>query len=256
VREPALAAVIMAAGQGKRMQDPSKPKVLYPLSGQPLVAYVLRLTEQLGCQPTIVIIGFGRDQVQDYLANEFPSVETVIQAEQLGTGHAVLQTEASLNAFDGDVLVLSGDVPLLSLQTVRELVRTHRTMHAKATVLTVSLDDPHGYGRVIRSQDGASLMKIVEERDASPKEKMIAEINSGIYVFDASALFSSLKTLKRENVQGEYYLTDVFEEILSRFGQGSIAIQTTSDPFEVAGVNTKDQLLALEEVFLSRVPRI
>ncbi len=254
--ERPLASVIMAAGQGKRMQDPSKPKVLYPLAGQPLVAYVLELTEQLGCEHTIVIIGFGREQVREYLAQEFPDASTVVQDAQLGTGHAVMQAESSLKDFNGDVLVLSGDVPLLTLETCSDLIRTHQASKAKATVLTVKLENPFGYGRVVRSKDGQSMTKIVEERDASDEEKKIDEINSGIYVFDAKALFASLKALRPENAQGEYYLTDVFAEILARFGHGSIAIAMTNDPNEVAGINTKDQLLALEEIFLARTPGV
>jgi UDP-N-acetylglucosamine diphosphorylase/glucosamine-1-phosphate N-acetyltransferase len=246
----------MAAGQGKRMQDPTKPKVLYPLAGQPLVAYVLELTGQLGCERTIVIIGFGRDQIRTYLNEEFPEASTVIQDQQLGTGHAVMQAESALANFRGDVLVLSGDVPLLTVETTSSLIRTHQSSGAKATVLTVKLDDPFGYGRVIRASDGKSMTKIVEERDATGEERAVNEINSGIYVFDREALFTSLRTLKPENSQGEYYLTDVFAEILSRFGSGSIAIAMTNDQHEVAGINTKDQLLALEEIYLERTPGV
>jgi UDP-N-acetylglucosamine diphosphorylase/glucosamine-1-phosphate N-acetyltransferase len=243
-----LAAVVMAAGQGKRMQDPTKPKVLYTLNGEPLLWYVLQLTEKLNCDETIVIIGYGRDQVAAYLNQAFPEARTVIQAEQLGTGHAVIQTESALANYTGDILVLSGDVPLLRLETLQALIETHRTRKALATVLTVNLENPFGYGRIVRSADGASLEKIVEERDADAETKLLHEINSGIYVFDANTLFDSLKTLKPENAQGEYYLTDVFADIITKHGSARVAISTTDSPIEVAGVNTKDQLQALEDV--------
>lgn len=246
-----LAAVIMAAGQGKRMQDPTKPKVLYPLAGKPLVSYVVSLCGTLGCDRTIVIIGYGRDQVKTYLSETFPNIETAIQDQQLGTGHAVQQTESNLTGFDGDVLVLSGDVPLLTLSTAQELLRKHRESNALATVLTVDLENPHGYGRIVRS--GAdSLEKIVEEKDATDDVRKIREINSGIYVFDSATLFPSLKELRNENAQSEYYLTDVFTSIVKKHGSDRVTVFKGNDPVEVSGVNTKDQLLELEQEYLAR----
>jgi UDP-N-acetylglucosamine diphosphorylase/glucosamine-1-phosphate N-acetyltransferase len=250
--ERPLAAVIMAAGQGKRMQDPNKPKVLYPLAGKPLVSYVISLCGELGCDRTIVIIGYGRDQVKTYLSETFSSVETAVQDQQLGTGHAVMQTESQLADFAGDVLVLSGDVPLLSNATAQELIRKHQESNALATVLTVELENPFGYGRIVRT--GAdSLERIVEEKDATEEIRQIREINSGIYVFDAKTLFPQLHGLSNKNAQGEYYLTDVFASIIAQHGSDRVTVFKGSDPIEVTGVNTKDQLTALEQEYLARV---
>jgi UDP-N-acetylglucosamine diphosphorylase/glucosamine-1-phosphate N-acetyltransferase len=247
-----LATVILAAGQGKRMQDPTKPKVLYQLAGKQLVSYVIELAEKVGSAKTIVIIGFGREQVTEFLTKKFPEVSTAVQAEQLGTGHAVMQTESLLKNFSGDVLVLSGDVPLLSLETTRKLIETHRASNALATVLSVVMPEPTGYGRIVRSADGLSLAGIVEEKDASTEIRKIREINSGIYVFDAKTLFPMLKGLRKENAQGEYYLTDIFFEIVAAFGPSSVAISTTSDVAEVTGINTKLQLIQLEGLYLRK----
>jgi UDP-N-acetylglucosamine diphosphorylase/glucosamine-1-phosphate N-acetyltransferase len=247
-----LAAVIMAAGQGKRMQDPTKPKVLYPLAGKPLVSYVVSLCQELGCDRTIAIIGYGREQVAQYLQENFPNVETAIQSEQLGTGHAVQQAEAALADFDGDILVLSGDVPLLKLGTAQSLIAEHKTRNALATVLTVDLENPHGYGRIVRSGE-TSLERIVEEKDATDDIRRIREINSGIYVFNAKALFPALKGLKNQNAQSEFYLTDVFASIIAAHGSDRVTVFKGSDPIEVTGVNTKDQLLELESAYLARV---
>jgi UDP-N-acetylglucosamine diphosphorylase/glucosamine-1-phosphate N-acetyltransferase len=241
----------MAAGQGKRMQDPTKAKVLYPLAGTPLVGHVLNLCTRIGAERTVVIIGYGREQVEKYLSENFPNAQTAVQAEQLGTGHAVQQTEAVLADFDGDILVLSGDVPLLTESTVRNLIDTHRSSHALATVLAVTMPDPTGYGRIVRN-DGGNLERIVEHKDADDATREIKEINSGIYLFDAKTLFSVLPRIDRKNAQGEYYLTDVFALIIAEHGPASVAVAVTDDPVEVSGVNTKDQLNELEEQYKAR----
>ena len=242
----------MAAGQGKRMQDPTKPKVLYPLADRPLLWHVLTLCRKLGCDKVVTIIGYGREQVAAFIKSEFPETVTAIQAEQLGTGHAVMQAESQLTSFDGDVLVLSGDVPLLSSATVVSLVETHRSTNSRATVLSVEMDDPTGYGRIVRSHEGDKLSRIVEERDATEEIRAIREINSGIYVFDRETLFPALGGLSKENAQGEYYLTDVFESIIGQFGPSSVSVCVTRDPLEVSGVNTKEQLLNLEQAYVKR----
>ena len=246
-----LAAVIMAAGQGKRMQDPTKPKVLYEIGGQPMVGHVLRLCEKIAANPVVCIIGYGREAVAAYLSKEFPSVKIAIQEEQLGTGHAVQQAERALGGFNGDVLILSGDVPLLTEQTTRRLILEHRASNATASVLSVVLKDPSGYGRIVRTESG-SLEKIVEHKDATDEERNIAEINTGIYVFDAKILFEVLKRIDRKNAQGEFYLTDTLALIISQFGFGAVSVVKADDPVEVSGVNTKDQLAALEEEYQAR----
>ena len=248
-----LASIIMAAGQGKRMQDPSIPKVLYPVGGEPMLGHVVRLCEQVQAFPIICIIGYGRDAVESYLTKEFPETKIAIQAEQLGTGHAVQQAEQQLAGFEGDVLILSGDVPLLTRETASRLIQEHREKNAVASVLSVVLSDPTGYGRIIRTKTG-NLEKIVEQKDATPAEREIKEINSGIYVFDAKVLFDVLKRIDRKNAQGEYYLTDAFKLIIEEFGPDAVAVVSTNDPIEVSGVNTKEQLATLEAEFVRRNP--
>ncbi len=246
-----LAVIIMAAGQGKRMQDPSKAKVLYPLAGKPMLGHVLTLCSKLECARSICIVGFAREHVAQYVQTEFPGVLIAIQQEQLGTGHAVQQAEPEMLNFEGDVLVLSGDVPLLSIETVRRLIMTHRLKCALATVLAVRLSDPTGYGRIVRNKTG-NLERIVEEKDASSEERALREINTGIYVFDCRALFDALKFVDRRNAQGEYYLTDTLALIAARYGSDSVAVELTGDEAEVAGVNTKIQLEELEAEYLRR----
>jgi UDP-N-acetylglucosamine diphosphorylase/glucosamine-1-phosphate N-acetyltransferase len=246
-----LASVIMAAGQGKRMQDPSIPKVLYPVGGQPMLGHVVRLCEELQAFPIICIIGYGRDAVSTYLSVKFPEAKIAIQEEQLGTGHAVQQAEQELDGFSGDLLILSGDVPLLTHETASRLIAHHRECKEAATVLTVHMSNPTGYGRILRNENGR-LQAIVEERDATPEERKIEEINSGIYVFNSDVLFDVLKRIDRKNSQGEYYLTDTFKLIIEQFGPDAVAVVSTNDPIEVSGVNTKEQLAALEAEFERR----
>ncbi len=235
------------------MQDPSLPKVLYPLAGTPLIGHVLNLTQTIGFDKSIVIVGFGREQVIGYLSESFPGVQTAIQQEQLGTGHAVQQTESTLEGFDGDVVVLSGDVPLLTERTTRELITAHRKQNALATVLSVVMQNPFGYGRIVRTSDGEHLERIVEEKDATEAIRSVTEINSGIYVFDSKTLFEALSKIDRKNAQGEYYLTDVFGFIIQNHGVDSVAIAQTQDPIEVSGVNTKQQLEELQAEYLRRL---
>jgi len=246
-----LAAIVLAAGQGKRMQDPSLAKVLYPIGGEPMLGHVLRLCKQVEAAPIICIIGYGREAVSALISEKFPDVRTAIQEEQLGTGHAVQQAERQLNGFSGDVLVLSGDVPLLSTSTTQNLLAEHRARNACATVLSVHMAKSTGYGRIVRTPTG-SLAKIVEEKDATPDEKKIDEINSGIYVFDAKILFEVLKRIDRKNAQSEFYLTDTFALLIAQFGLGGVAVVTTNDPIEVSGVNTKEQLAALDAEYRRR----
>lgn len=234
------------------MQDPTKPKVLYPLAEKPLVSYVLELCEGLGCDRTVAIIGYGRDKVEHYLKQNHPASEIAIQDKQLGTGHAVQQAESVLEGFNGDILVLSGDVPLLRIATARSLIAQHQSSGALATVLSVDMENPFGYGRIVRTMDRKHLERIVEEKDATDEIRKVTEINSGIYVFDAKTLFLLLGGLQNNNAQGEFYLTDVFGEIVRTLGSSKVSVFKGDDPIEVAGVNTKDQLTALETEYLRR----
>jgi UDP-N-acetylglucosamine diphosphorylase/glucosamine-1-phosphate N-acetyltransferase len=246
-----LASVIMAAGQGKRMQDPTLAKVLYKVGGEPMLGHVVRLCEKLEAFPIISIIGYGRDAVSAYLSEKFPEAKIAIQEEQLGTGHAVQQAERELDGFNGDLLILSGDVPLLTSKTASRLIEHHRECKEAATVLTVHMPNPTGYGRILRNEKGR-LKTIVEERDATPEERKIEEVNTGIYVFNSDVLFNVLKRIDRKNAQGEYYLTDTFKLIIEQFGPDAVAVVSTNDPIEVSGVNTKEQLAALEAEYERR----
>ncbi len=238
--------VIMAAGKGKRMKDPDMPKVMYEVNGKPMVHYVVDLALKIGSQSVIVVVGNKRELVMGYLRRVFgDSVSFAIQEEQLGTGHAVLQTESRLSDFEGEVLVLSGDVPILTEKTINRLIDEHYKSRAIATVLTAKIDNPTGYGRIVRLPEG-SVDCIIEEKDASDQQKKINEINSGIYLFNRKELFDALHHIKADNAQHEYYLTDV----LGYFAKHGMRISAvvTEDFNETRGVNTPEQLAELEKV--------
>jgi len=199
-----LAAVILAAGQGTRMKS-KLPKVLHPVAGRPMLSYVVKAASTLGAAPIIPVIGHGAEQVSEALAEE--QLTFALQEEQLGTGHALLCAEPSLKDFSGDLLLLCGDVPLLRVATLRELLEHHRSTQASVTILTAQMIDPTGYGRIIRGENGVE--RIVEEKDASSSERQVDEINTGIYVFRAPEAFEFLRGLDNSNAQGEYYLTDI-----------------------------------------------
>ncbi len=238
-KQSRLAVVIMAAGKGTRMQDASRAKVMYELDGQPMIHYVLHLAGELMALRILPIVGYQKETVEDYVRKHFPAAKCVTQEQQLGTGHAVLQTESALADFSGNVLVLSGDVPLLRHKTIDQLVGYHRKTKAVATILTAELDDPTGYGRIIRNADH-SVKKIVEHRDASPEELLVREINSGIYVFEKEKLFDGLKHISPHNIQNEFYLTDVFEYFWRH--HWVVSALMAPHPDEIRGVNTVEQL--------------
>lgn len=246
-QSPPLGIVILAAGKGARMKS-DIAKVLHQLAGRPLIHYVIEQTRGSQPEKTVVVIGHHREAVKAALA-AYP-VETVVQEPQLGTGHAVQQAELQFDSFGGDILVLSGDVPLLRQETIAELVRVHRETESVITILTALLEDPAGYGRVVRNRDGA-VQKIVEQRDATPAELTLNEINTGIYLFKSELLFARLHALQPDNAQGEYYLTDV---VVMATKEGlPVQAVIAADPLEIEGVNTVEQLQEMERNYLSRV---
>jgi bifunctional UDP-N-acetylglucosamine pyrophosphorylase/glucosamine-1-phosphate N-acetyltransferase len=239
-RHPGTAAIVLAAGQGKRMHS-DLAKVLHPMAGQPLLGYVLNTLDELGVGRTLVVIGHQRERVRATFAAA--EVEWVVQAEQRGTGHAVLMTGSALEAFEGTLLVVCGDTPLLRASTLHALLEGHRASHAAVTVLSMRLPDPKGYGRIVHAADG-SIAAIVEERDATPEQKAIDEVNSGIYAFDYPKLVSVLSQLTAHNAQGEYYLTDTVA-MLRRAG-AKTAVVLAPDYRELLGINTVEQLAEAE----------
>lgn len=247
-----LCAIVMAAGQGTRMRS-KLVKVLHPLNGLPMVCYVLELCRRLGVKRTLVVIGHQAERMREALAPLASGVEFVLQAEQRGTAHAVLQAESALQGFDGDVLVLSGDVPLLSDALVERLVATHLTERADATLVTTRPSNPSGYGRVLRDRRGA-FRAIVEEVEATPAERRVTEINAGIYCFRASRLFAALQRVKPSSVKKELYLPEVLP-ILRKAGKagGRIATLLAEDPREVLGINTRAELAEAYAVVRGRI---
>lgn len=234
-----LRVVILAAGKGTRMNS-ERPKVLFPICGVPMVQYVLWEAEKLSPLPPLVVVGYKGEQVIAALGD---GVEYVWQKEQLGTGDAVKKASAHLTEFDGDLLVLYGDTPLITTQSLQTLVDVHRQTGAAATVLTAELQNPTGYGRIIRSPEGW-LTAIVEERDASADEKKIREVNTGIYCFSMPVLRSALANLKPQNAQGEYYLTDVIA-LLAAAGK-TLATVKSDRPDEIMGPNDRIALAQTE----------
>ena len=229
------------------------PKVLHRIGGRPLVGHVLSAAGQLGAVHIEVVVRHERDQVVAALSAEYPDAVIVDQDDIPGTGRAVQQAMDALPAdFDGDVLVLSGDVPLLDADTLSALVAGHRAAAAAATVLSARLDDPTGYGRVIRGADG-TVERIVEQKDASDEEAAVSEVNAGVYVFRAPALRAQLGRITRDNAQGELYLTDVIG--LLRRASERVAAEIAADPTITSGVNDRRQLAEAGRTLNDRIIR-
>jgi bifunctional UDP-N-acetylglucosamine pyrophosphorylase/glucosamine-1-phosphate N-acetyltransferase len=235
-----LHIVILAAGKGTRMRS-DRSKVLHRLAGRPLIDYVLDAARAVGPASATVVVGHQAESVRTALQDR--GYEFVVQEPQLGTGDALLKAEAALAGASGDVLLLSGDVPMLRAQTLASLVEVHRKSAAAATVLTAEIADPTGYGRIVRNGHRGSVERIVEHRDATEAERQIREINSGIYVFDLGSLFASLRQIGRNNAQGEYYLPD----LVALYRRQGLTVETLTlpDAEEIRGVNSRNELAAL-----------
>ena len=248
-----LDVLILAAGLGTRMRS-NLAKVLHRLDGRPLIAHVCRTAAALAPRKVYVVIGHQGEDVKTAVFEELDEqhAEFVWQKEQLGTGHAVNSARGFLEESDSTLLILSGDVPMIRAETLAALVQqhhAHRGKGAACTILTVKLDDPSGYGRVVRDAEGL-FDKIIEQKDASDEEKRIKEINSGIYCFDAKKLFDALSEVKNENAQGEYYLTDV-PSLLRSAGE-AVSLYQHHDSYEVEGINNRVQLADIERVLCRR----
>lgn len=241
-----LVTVIMAAGKGKRMKS-DLPKVLHPINQRPMVHYVIDLAKKINSERIILIIGHKKELVEQTCANI--GVEFAVQAEQFGTGHAVQMTEPLLKNYAGDLLVLSGDVPLLTESTIDALIHTHQNSAAAATLLTSELNDPTGYGRIIRDSNGF-VKKIVEHKDASQEELKVKEINVGIYIFRAQDVFEAIRLTNNDNVQGEYYLPDVISIFIAQ-GKKVNAVKTPNFD-ETRGINNLEQLHTAETILKNR----
>jgi bifunctional UDP-N-acetylglucosamine pyrophosphorylase/glucosamine-1-phosphate N-acetyltransferase len=228
--------VILAAGKGTRMKS-ELPKVLHAVGGEPMIVRILRTTSHFRPVTSTVVVGHMADKVKATLAG-FPEVGTVVQEPQLGTGHALLQAEPPLAGRTGTVVLLYGDVPMLSQASIARLLAHHDATGAAATVLTAHLANPTGLGRIVR--DGGRFARIVEERDATPAEKAVSEFNSGIYAFALDGLFEALRRIGTANDQGEYYLTDLLGIFL---GDGRrVETFTVDDADELRGVNSRSEL--------------
>lgn len=240
-----LLTVILAAGKGTRMKS-ALPKVLHQVGGKPMLQQVMDAATSAGAARNIVVVGFGGEEVQEAVGKQ---AECVVQAEQLGTGHAVMQAKAALADFDGTVMVLCGDTPLLTPALLKRLHEEHQAKGALATVLTFIPEDPGAYGRVIRDEQGR-VVKIVERKDASPAEVAVREVNSAIYCFERRALFDALEQINCDNAQGEYYLTDVIG-ILADRGDLVWAV-VAEDHRETMGINSRRQLAEAEQIIRRR----
>jgi bifunctional UDP-N-acetylglucosamine pyrophosphorylase / glucosamine-1-phosphate N-acetyltransferase len=237
--------VVLAAGKGTRMKS-DLPKVLHRIAGIPLIEHVLRLAASLNPASVSIIVGHQAHLVRE-LVGERPGLRFAVQEPQLGTGHALLQAEPLVGG-RGTAVLLSGDVPLLRADTVAALVRWHEQQRAAATVLTAEVDAPDGYGRIVR--DGGRIAAIVEHKDATPAQREIREINSGIYAFDLSGLFDSLREVGSANAQGEYYLPDLVKIYTAR-GQ-VVETSTVADAREILGVNSRKELAELADILKTR----
>ena len=247
-----LAIIILAAGQGTRMKS-RLPKVLHPIGGRPLVGHVLTTAARLEAQHIEVVVRHERDQVVAALSEDYPDAVFIDQDDVPGTGRAVqVAIDALPGDFDGDVLVLSGDVPLLEVETLRGLIDGHRAAAAAATLLSARLDDPTGYGRVIRD-DAGTVQRIVEQKDATADEAAVTEINAGVYVFRAPELRTYLARVGQDNAQGEMYLTTVIE--LLRAADQRVAAEIAADTASTFGINDRIQLAEAGRVLNDRIVR-
>lgn len=238
--------IVLAAGQGKRMKSKTY-KVLHQVCGKPMVGHVVEALEHTELDQIYVVIGHGAEAVRAYLGER---VTYVMQHEQLGTGHAVLQASPHLGEKSGSTVIVCGDTPLIQSHTIQEMIDRHEQMNAAATIMTAVIDDPTGYGRIITGADG-QVIRIVEQKDCNEEEAAVREINAGIYVFDNQKLFEALKNVTNDNAQGEYYLTDVIRILTDRNEQ--VSAYRIDDISETVGVNDRVALAEAERYMRDRI---
>lgn len=239
-------SVILAAGMGTRMKS-KMPKVLHKVCGKPLSKWVIDASKAAGADKVCAVVGHKAETVKEVLGDV---CEFALQAEQKGTGHAVMQAIDVIKNSKGEVVILNGDTPLITAETINKAIEYHKNNGNQATVITAILDDATGYGRIVRDNDG-SVLKIVEQKDASEEEKKINEVNSGMYVFDAQVLVYALDKITPNNAQGEYYLTDTLEIIKNN--SGKVGVMTAEDSDEFLGVNSKLQLAQAMKIMKKRI---
>ena len=239
-----MKAIVLAAGKGKRLNSEKAhlPKVMREAAGRTLLSYVLENISFIPHEDTVIVVGYMADTVKAAFPGDY---KFVMQTEQLGTGHAASMAKDELAGYTGDVLVCFGDMPLFKQETFKELFRKHAADGNAVTLLTAMTEVPPAYGRIIRDENG-NMVDIVEQKDCTPEQKKINELNVGIYVFDSKKLFSCLGELKNSNAQGEYYLTDVPAIMMSKGYK--IGTYTTHDDTEILGVNTPEELALCESL--------
>ncbi len=243
-----LTAILLAAGQSKRMQS-DLVKVLHDVCGRPMLAWVIDACKAVGCESIYVVIGHQGEQVREAFAND-SVVRFVEQHERLGTGHAVQQAESALAGFAGDVIVLAGDGPLIRAATLQRLVDVHRQTNASSSMATSIIDNPDGYGRIVRNDDN-TFEAIVEQKDATETQLAICEINPSYYCFDAQALWASLKDITNQNASGEYYITDVLG--IQKSNGLTVSIVDAVPAEDVLSVNTGEQLKEVQRILTDRL---
>lgn len=257
-----LTTVILAAGLGKRMKS-DLPKALQKVSGRPMIKHVIDLAKKVHRGRVVCVLGHGREQIIEEIGAEniiknpeitgmHRGVYIAVQEQQLGTGHAARCAEDLFGSDDGDVVILFGDTPLITESTLESFVSVHDMGFHQASLISFIADDPSGFGRIIRDEKGR-FVKIVEEKDASPKERQIKEVNSGVGIFKTGTLKKMLAELDSDNAQNEYMLTDVFEKVIA--AGGTIGVHTAKDPSEMMGVNDKYALQTAEEIHQKRIKK-
>lgn len=241
-----MKAIVLAAGKGKRLhsEEFNLPKVLREANGVPLIGHVLEHIDFIDKKDTVVVVGYMREKVEEYVGSEY---KFSVQEQQLGTGHAVICAKDHFENYDGDVLILYGDMPLVKKQTYQAIIKKHQSSGADCTILTAIIDEPPAYGRIIRDANG-NVSSIVEDKDCDAAQKKIKEVNVGIYVFNSKILFEGLKEIKNSNAQNEYYLTDM-PMILIEKGK-KVETYSVTNSNEIYGVNTVEDLEFCEKELL------